>query len=546
MKKESGARGYIIYKKILLNFLSNQSKTIAGAALLLAFLALLSRVVGFFRNAALSSQFGAGESLDIYFAAFRIPDFIFAIIVVGALSAGFIPALAESFKKSSEEAWRLASDVLNIIVVAAGLISVCFIIFAPQIVPLVVPGFSGEKLEAAIFLSRIMFLQPVLLAISSVFTGILQARSHFFATALAPIFYNIGIIVGIFFFVPYLGLVGLAWGVVLGAALHVLIQAPAIYYSGFRYKFLIDFSSSKIRQIGSMMVPRTLGLIIIQLNLFLMTILASRMSEGSLAIFNFANDLQNFPIGIIALSFAVASFPSLAVFAASNNKEEFIESFSLTLRQILLFLIPATVLFIVLRAQIVRTTLGYGEFDWEDTILTIQTLAFFSVGIVSQGVTYLLIRTFFALKDSWTPFLVGIASFIINIILALKLGALLGVAGLALAFSLAASFGAIALFVILFLRLGELDERALFWAALKFNVAALIAGGAAYGFLQLAVLFLDTRTAPGIFMQGVLAGGIGMLVYFACLFVFRSQEAFDLKDWIKARVWRQAGPPAEI
>lgn len=530
----------------MLNFFSSQSRTIASAALLLAFLALLSRAVGFLRNAALSSQFGAGETLDIYFAAFRIPDFIFAIIVIGSLSAGFIPMLASSFKKSQEEAWKLASDVLNVIVVAVGLVSAALIIFAPYIVPLIVPGFSGAQLEAAIFLSRIMFLQPVFLAASSVFTGILQSRSHFFATALAPIVYNIGIIIGIFFFVPYLGLAGLAWGVVAGALMHAAIQIPALYHSGFRYRFFVDFSSAELRQIGKIMAPRTLGLIVIQLNLFLMTILASRMPEGSLTVFNFANDLQNFPVGIIALSFAIASFPALADLAASGDKTKFIESFSLTLRQILLFLIPATVLFMVLRAQIVRVTLGYGEFGWEDTIMTIQTLAFFSVGIVSQGVSYLFIRTFFALKDSWTPFLIGLASFILNIVLAIRLGEAFGVAGLALAFSLAASFGAIALFVALFLRLGDLDEYSLFWAALKFNVAALIAGAIAYGILQATNLFLDTHTVVGIFIQGILAGGAGIVVYFICLFVFHSEEVLDLREWMKSRVWREAKPPAEI
>ena len=363
---------------------TNPISTVAGAALLLAIAGLLSRLLGLIRDRILASMFGAGDVLDIYYASFRIPDFLYGVLVLGALSAAFIPVFTKVYiKESPQNAWKLTSDFLILLVGAIGVIGFFAMLFMPILIYGIAPGFEGEKREMAILFSRIMLLSPILLGASAVFGGVLIARKSFLAYSLAPIFYNIGIIFGALVLVDIWGLPGLAWGVVIGAFMHFCIQMPATFRSGYVFLLPKEFpwKNKQVKKILFLMLPQVFAVASGQINFWIITIFASLMASGSLAVFNLANNLQSIPLALVGISFAVAVFPKLSQLASDGDMKEFSEVFLKTLRRILYFVIPATVFLILLRAQIVRVVLGGGIFDWKDTVLTYQVLGILSLSL---------------------------------------------------------------------------------------------------------------------------------------------------------------------
>ena len=271
-----------------------------------------------------------------------------------------------------------------------------------------------------VVLTRIMFLSPLFLGMSSILSGVLQYFRRFFIYSLAPILYNLGIIFGIVFLVPRMGLVGLAWGVVGGAFLHFMIQLPSAIYSGFRFKGILSFHQG-IRQIIKLTIPRTIGLAGSQINYVVITAIASGLAVGSIAIFNLANNLQYVPIGIIGISFAMAVFPRLADSSAEENKENFSKDFSSVFSQILYLVLPITAIFFILRAQIIRLILGTGQFGWADTRLTAAALGIFAFSVFAQSLIPLISRAFYSLNDTKTPVSISLVSIGLNIALSFGL-----------------------------------------------------------------------------------------------------------------------------
>jgi len=521
-------------KKII----NSKINSITTAALLVALSSLLSRFLGVFRDRILAGEFGAGEILDIYYAAFKIPDLIFNLLVLGALSAGFIPIFTHLLRheevKDNQEAWRLASSVINILGIALIILSVMAMIFTSPLIHLFAPGFGPEKRALTISLTRVMFLSPFFLGLSSILGGILQSYKRFFAYSLAPIMYNIGIIIGALYLVPILGVYGLAWGVVIGALMHFLIQLPAVLSLGFKYSFIFNFKDLNVRKIGRLMIPRTMSLAIAQIDLLVSTAIASTLVSGSLAVFNFANNLQTFPIGIFGISFATAVFPTLSQFA--NDKKRLVMNFSTTLRQILFFIIPATVLFMVLPAQIIRVILGSGKFNWDNTVLTINTLSFFSISLFAQATIPLLVRMFYARQNSKKPFYIGLVSVAVDICLSLWFSKIYGVAGLALAFSIANIVNFALLWIVLKIDLGELDEAKILFSVFKFSVAGMAAGMVAQQMKSIIWPAIDMTKFGGVFMQGFVAGFTGIIVYVLICILFQSEELFSFWDGLKRRL----------
>ena len=525
---------------------SGQINSITIAALLVALSSLVSRFLGVFRDRILAGEFGAGDILDIYYAAFRIPDLIFNLLVLGALSAGFIPILScligkssslKCFslkKKSNKEAWEFVSNILNILGIILIVLSVIGIIFAPEIMRFITPGFSAEKQKAVVDLTRIMFLSPIFLGISSVLGGILQSFKRFFLYSLSPIFYNVGIIIGALYFVPIWGVRGLAYGVVFGAFMHMVLQIPMVFKLGYRYRPIIDFKNKNLIKVAIMTIPRTLSLAVSQVNLLVITIIASTLTSGSLTIFNFANNLQFLPISIFGISFAVAAFPTLSTVAFDRKKLIF--NFSNIFRQILFFVVPSTVLLLTLRAQIIRVIFGTGSFDWNDTILTIDTLGFFAISIFAQASIPLLVRMFYARHNSKTPFIIGMMSALINVGLSFYFSKKLGVPGLALAFSISSIINFMFLWIALRFDIGDMDEFRILISSLKFSVAAVAAGIAVQGGKYLMADFFGTDTFLSILLQGFFAGIVGIGVYIAFCSLFKSEELFNFWNSIKRRL----------
>jgi putative peptidoglycan lipid II flippase len=535
---------------MLKKLLNGQINSIGVAAVMVAASSLLSRLLGIFRDRILASEFGAGDTLDVYYAAFRIPDLIFNLLVLGALSAGFIPiftGLVKSFtsrvrslfsEQENREAWELTSNVLNILSLFLIILAGLGFIFSPVLTKLISPGFSADKQSLTAVLTKIMFLSPIFLGISSVIGGVLQSFKRFFVYSLAPIFYNVGIIIGALYFVPLWGIYGLAWGVVLGAFLHMIVQAPALFGLGFKYKFTFDFKNKNLRKIGKMMLPRTFSLAIAQINILVITIIASTLASGSLSIFNFANNLQIFPVGIFGISFATAIFPTLSLYAF--DKEKLVRSFSYALRQILFFIVPATVLILTLRAQIIRVILGAGQFDWEDTILTFRTLGLFSISLFAQAIIPLLVRVYYARHNSKTPFYLGIISVFLNIFLACYFAPSMGVEGLALAFSISSIVNFILLWLALHSEIGELDEGKILGSIIKFSIAAIVCGLAVQGGKFFLAAYVNMEKTAGIFAQGAVSAILGIIFYTGVLFILRSEELFNFISGLKRRLaWKK-------
>lgn len=514
-------------------FNNNGTKTITGGAALIAVFSLLSRLLGIFRDRILASQFGAGDALDIYFTAFRVPDTIFNLIVLGAISAGFIPVFIECLQKHEKAVcWKLVNSVLNILIISLCVIALLFFVFAPFLIASwIAPGFSSEKLEMTIQLTRIMLLSPLLLGVSSIFGAILQSLRQFFIYSLAPILYNIGIIIGAVYLVPMMGIDGLAYGVVLGAFLHMIIQFFSARHFGFLYRLEMHGAREHVIKILRLTFPRILALAVTQVNLFVVTLFGSLLSIGSVAVFSLANNLQMFPIGIFAISFAIASFPSLSIAIARGDRELFLEHLLNTSRQVLFFILPSSALLIVLRAQIVRVVYGAGLFNWQNTIDTADALAIFAVSLFAQGLIPLLTRAFYALSDTKTPLFVSLVTVGGNIWLSATLiqaewvlRYFSPVIGLVIAFSITQIAQCVALWILLRFKVKTLHEGAMLNSIFVISIATAALGLWTHVMKYAVEPWTGTTTFLGIFSQGLISGGVGILVFILVSLLLGSKE----------------------
>ena len=396
---------------------NSQTKTITRGALIIGASYFISAILGLIRDRLLAGRFGAGLELDVYFAAFRIPDFVYNILILGGLIVAFLPLFAEYFSRNKDEVWQMANHVLNAFLIFLISISFIFFILTPWLIKWLFPGFGEEHYKLAIPLIRLLFLSPIFFGISNLLSGILQYFQRFFIYSLTPILYNLGIIFGILFLVPYFGIFGVGMGVVFGAFLHMAIQIPTAINCGFSYKFLLDFKYPALKRIFKLMVPRVFGVAAQQINLIVITAIASTITAGSIAIFSISNNFQSLPVGIIGASFAVAIFPTLSRFFAENQKKEFLENFSSIFRQILFFVIPVSVLIFLLRTPIITFIYKTGKFTLSDVQLTSACLGIFALSIFAQSLIPLLARAFFSLQDTKTPTLITFWAVSLNIIL---------------------------------------------------------------------------------------------------------------------------------
>lgn len=529
-------------RRIINNKILNEKPTesVTAAAFIIALSGIVSRILGLLRDRILASQFGAGDTLDVYYASFRVPDLIYNLLILGALSAAFIPVFTGLFSKDRrEEAWKMAAGVLNISILTIGGLSLILVIFAPWVMKVLTPGFSAEKMQMVVLFTRIMFLSPLLLGVSAVFGGVLVSLKKFLMYSLAPILYNIGIIIGVLFLVPLVGPIGLAWGVVLGALLHTLIQYPSVKSSGFHFSLRwFDFlDNDEVKKVVYLMIPRMLSIAVTQFNLTIITIFASTLHSGSLSIFNFANNIQSAPLGLFGISFAIAVFPSLSAYAAKDAKEDFVKVFSKTLRQILFFIVPISAFVIILRAQIVRLVLGSGKFDWEDTILTLTALGILSASLFAQSIVPLLTRSFYALHNTKTPFYVALFSEALNITLVLILIDQYALTGLAIAFSVASVTNAFLLFYFLRKKMGGLDDRNVLSSFGKILLSTLVAGLGVQLTKYLVGIFFELDTFLSVLAQFALSSGVGVTLFSLASIILEIDEFKQFKYSLTRKIF---------
>ncbi len=528
----------------MIKFFNKEAKSIVGAATIVGVLSFVSRIVGLIRDRILAGEFGAGDTLDVYYAAFKIPDFLFSLIVVGALSASFVPIFIDQYHKhiSKKAAWQFTNNIMHVLAIAMLAIVLILFAFSEPFAALVAPGFPEYKQQLVAQFMRIMVFAQLILTVSMVFGSVLQSMKRFFLYSLAPIFYNVGIIIGAVFFVDWMGAIGLAWGVVFGAFLHLLIQLIGVRNLGYAYKFSCGLKDACTRKLIKLTGPRLLGIATSQILFLILAILATTLVAGSVTVFQFAYNIQFFAVGIVGISFAVAVFPTLSTHASKEHMEDFVKTLSTTIRQVLFLMIPLMTLFLVLRAQIVRVVVGAGAFDWAATIATADTLAFFALTFIPQALVFILARAYFAIHDTITPLTAAIIGAVVGIISAFLFVDSYGVIGLGMAYSLASLVNASILWVSLRQRLGTLDELGILHAFSKMLAAGVLGAVVMQVLKPVAVSIISLDTFMGVFTQGFLAGGSGLLVYVAISHALKSKELEGIASALQRKVLRRSRP----
>lgn len=503
--------------KRLGQFFSVKQTSILSAATVIMLMVFTSRILGLFRDRMLASRFSPDE-LGVYFAAFRLPNLLFELLVMGAISAAFIPVFTEFLTEGKKEtAWKLSSTVINLGLLLFAVLAIPIYIFSYQLCELLAPGFNKAQLLQMANFTRIMLLAQVFpLVIGNFLTGILQSFKHFLIPALAPVVYNVGIILGIIILSPKFGLYGPVFGVVLGALLFMLIQLPLVLSLGYRHRRGFSFKDQGVKEVGHLMLPRTFGLAVAQIDTTADLILATLLGARMVTIFNFAQHLQQLPVGLFGATIAQAALPTLSEIKAKKDPEEFKQIFLASFHQILFLVMPFSVLLIVLRIPMVRLVFGASRFDWQATVLTGQTLAFFSLSLFAQSLIQLLARGFYALYDSKTPVVIGILSVFINTGLSIFFITILKlpVWGLAVSTSVASLFNFFLLLFFLDRKVGGFNRISLFWPGLKIFFASLVTGVFLYLPMRLLdqLVFDTTRTINLIALTG-LASLVGLVVY---------------------------------
>jgi putative peptidoglycan lipid II flippase len=502
----------------------SSGRALARAGLLVTGVFFVSRLLGWVRLVLIGAVFGATTDLDTFFAAFRIPDLIFQLVAAGALSSALIPIVAGLLATEEEaRAWRVVSTVINLMMGALLVLSVVLAVYAPIVVPVITPGFDVVEQARTVELTRIMLLSPLLLALGSVATSVLNAQGRFGASAVAPLVYNLAISLGAVVLGPLIGVRGLALAVVLGSAGHLAVQLPQVLRGGFQYEPIVALRDPKARQALVLLAPRALGLGVSQLTFLVTTTLASGLEAGSISAFTFAFTLLQIPIGVIGVPLGVVIFPSMARELATGGQERYIALVTRSLRLLLFVMLPITALLAVLRRQAVAIL--FPGFDARMVELTSTALLFFLVGLAAHALIAVLARAFYARQDTRTPVVAAILAVVVNVTLAIVLVGPIGIGGLALAIAIGAWVETIALIAILKRDLPRLDVGSLVRVVLEAGLGSLIAGA-----LALAVVYVlngligPHPSWPLLVIQAGLASLVGGLAFLAVAVALRIPE----------------------
>jgi putative peptidoglycan lipid II flippase len=522
---------------------ASTGRVLVTASLILTVAALASRLLGWIRLLVIGSQFGASRELDAYFAAFRIPDAIFQLVVAGALSAALIPVFAGyRARGQDQEAWQLASSVINLVLIALAGLSLVMAIFAPVFVPIVAPGFDAPTTELTVRMTRVMLISPVLIGMGAVVTGVLNSYQQFTVPAIAPLLYNLAIILAAIFLAPIMGVEGLAVGVAVGSLAHLAVQVPNLARVGQRYDLTIGLSHPGVRRVAWLMGPRTLGLAAGQLNFLVSTVLASGLPEGSLTAYNYAFQLSQIPVGVVGVSIAVALFPTLSQDAALGRVSEIRRQVATAIRVLLFVAAPLMAIMIVLREPLTDVFYQYGAFTASASARTASALLFFAVGLGGHIVVHVLARTFYAMQDTRTPVTWAIVAVAINVPLMALLVGPMGVEGLALALSISAVLEVIGLGWSLHRRIDSVEEGAI----LRSVVRAGVAGTAAALFLLGALTVVEGSlgglldNVVGRVLALLVLSAAGAAVYLAAAAALRAPELGQLRGYLQRRRSRGA------
>lgn len=497
---------------------------------------VFSRVLGLVRDIVISHQFGTSRALDAYFAAFNIPDSIFTIVAGGALGSAFIPTFTAALAESDvKRAWRLAASILIIAFCVVTVVCAVLAVFAgPIAVMTVARGFAPSDQALTANLMRWMLITPIVFGVSGIVMGILNSNQHFLLPALAPVFYNVAIILGAYFLAPTLGVYGLVIGVVTGAVLHLAVQLPwfaqrkndqylQLLLRELQRLSIDRFISPDVREVVRLLLPRAFGIAAVQINFLVNTVLASALPPGGIAALSYAWRVMLLPVGVVGQSVATVIFPTLSAQSARNEESEFRDLFSTSFRATMFLAIPAAVGMFLLATPFVNLLFERGEFTARSTAETAWALQFYAIALFAHSGLEILTRAFYAMHDTKTPVLVGIGAMGVNVALSFALIGPLAQGGLALANSIATIAETAFLFFMLRSRIPVLDTRRILGSVARIAVGAGAMGGA----ITLVASILNPR---GALLTSFVAAGAGAIVFLAVMRLFGAEEiAFVLE-----------------
>ena len=516
----------------------------AAASVGLAF--VIGRILGQFREIAIGAQFGTGFEKAAYDAAFRVPDTIFLLVMSGAFGSAFVPVFASYLSQGQRrKAWRLASNVLTLMVEGyAAFAVVAFIFAAPLVRYIIAPGYEPTTQALTIELTRILLLSPLFLGLGAAAKSLLESHDNFTLPAYAPVAYNALGLVGAVFLVPRFGVKGLAWGIVAGSVAHVVWQLPGLARIGMRYLFLPTPVAEGVGQVGRLLGPRIIGQAAFQLNFFLvMTNFASRLGEGQTAALGYGYQLMMLPHGLLAISVSTVIFPLMSRLFVNQQFAELKSTFGDALRPLFFLTLPASVALMIFARPIVQTIYQRGDFGAESTALVSAVLPYFAVGLVALALVETCARAFYAMQDTRTPLVASLLTIVVNLALAFVLSQQLqfGGRGLAASMSITTILEMIILVAILRRRIGPFDV-AVWTALIKSALATLV--------MALVLLFIRERlilvtdpltsrgTAIGRLLIFALALFIGLYTYLVAAWYLRTRELLELTERFGGRFQR--------
>ncbi len=536
-----------------------QVHSINNAAMLLGLFAFLSQLLAFLRDRLLAHLFGAGSELDIYYAAFRIPDFIFVTAASVVSLSVLIPFIIEKDAESRQSLRQFIDGVFSFFGLLMAAVSIGAFVMMPYLSQILFKGLPPDSLIEVISLSRLLLLSPIILGFSNLFGSLTQAYNRFVLYAMAPLLYNLGIILGIILLGQKLGVLGVALGVVLGAIMHAIIQVPFLVKSGLFPHFSTRFDPQLLKRIITISFPRTLTLSMSAVTLLFLTSFASLMGEGSISILSFSINLQSIPLSLIGVSYSLAAFPTLTRRFQEKNLTAFVDQMTLTTRYIIFWTLPLTALLIILRAQVVRVVLGSGMFDWNDTRITAAALALFVLSSMFQCLLLLFMRGFYSAGHTKKPFFINLFSTIAIIVGAYGLvkffyasalfpyfvGVLLKVEDLPntvvlmlpLAFSLGSILNVVILWVSFEREFRGFSNKVMRTLFETFGVSVIM-GTAAYAGLDFLAKVVETSTLGGLFLQGLGAGLMAIVVGILVFIGLRNREIAGIWEVVRGRFWK--------
>ncbi len=520
--------------------LTADKRQIARAASIVMVAFALSRVLGLVRDVVIAGKFGTGMEMDAYRVAFRVPDLIFQLIAGGALASAFIPTFTGYLARGQRAgAWRLASAIINLLLVVLTLTAVLAVLTAPWLVEYIIaPGFDAETTALTVDLMRVMLISTVIFGVSGVVMGALNAHQHFVLPAIAPMMYNLAIIGGALLLTSALGVMGLAVGVVVGAALHLLVQVPGLMHFGARYTPGLTVRDPGVREVGRLMGPRALALAVVQINFLVSTNLASRMEEGAVSALSFAWLLMLLPVGVLAQAVATAAFPTFSAQVARGERTAMRSSLAATLRAVFVLSFPATVGLVVLHEPLVELLFERGAFDQTSTELVSWALLFFALGLAAHAGLEIVNRAFFAMHDTKTPLLVSGGAMLLKVGLSLALPFLfvalgwMAHGGLALAISLATILEVVVLLWIIRGRLGGLEGRRSLPTLLRSTAAAVLMG-------LVLLAFLAAFPNGNTLLLGLVGIALGAAVYLGAVWALGVDELRAVALQLGRRIKRE-------